>query len=387
MPHDASPTKPLPDVQSPPRYRRSAVRRWAFRTAAVVGSFAIAYGAGELLLRVLGYSPAFVNPVSSFHEPDPRLGFRGRPDLKARFVRPDFDIRIEHNHAGFRKVANRIPPEQAACRVHVFGDSFTWGWGVGQGEVFTDHLSRLLAESHVANYGINASGTCMQYVLFKHEVLERLHSGDIVLLLFCFNDFFNNTSPRRAHGVIEGDRVETRRPTMRFENHAHEWIKRHSYLANLSIFLFDFYRKRGRVQRQLEVAKAGPALPRDLPEVVITRHYLEQFRDRCRESGARFLIVRIPHPTEMDAERVHGEPTRMARTLEIHCRELDIPLLDLLGPLYAAAQTEAGPLYFPLDHHWTPAGHCHVAHILAAEFAGRGWVRTADHVGAGDRTE
>ena len=66
------------------------------------------------------------------------------PDLAARFYGPDFDVRIVNGPGGFRVAGARVLPDADAECVVVLGDSFTWGWGVAQGEIFTDHLQDLL---------------------------------------------------------------------------------------------------------------------------------------------------------------------------------------------------------------------------------------------------
>jgi hypothetical protein len=49
------------------------------------------------------------------------------------------------------------------------------------------------------------------------------------------------------------------------------------------------------------------------------------------------------------------------------CREKGVPMLDLLAGFRAAVASADEDLYFPLDHHWTPAGH-RVAASLMADF-------------------
>ena len=130
-------------------------RRLLFAVLAILLSLLATAVVGEGVLRLAGYSPANVNPLKSFHEFDPVLGWRGRKLYTARFKRPDFDVVIAHNAAGFRKQVNLDAKlNQAPHRVFVFGDSFVWGWGVAQGEVFTDRMNLLLPNYSVHNYGI-----------------------------------------------------------------------------------------------------------------------------------------------------------------------------------------------------------------------------------------
>ena len=95
----------------------------------------------------------------------PCIGWRGRKLYTARFKRPDFDVVVAHNAAGFRKQVNLEPKlDKAPHSIFVFGDSFVWGWGVGQGEVFTDEMNLLLPNYSVHNYGIDGVGTVVEYL-------------------------------------------------------------------------------------------------------------------------------------------------------------------------------------------------------------------------------
>jgi lysophospholipase L1-like esterase len=64
--------------------------------------------------------------------------------------------------------------------------------------------------------------------------------------------------------------------------------------------------------------------------------------------------------------------TEVERRLEGWAEGLDVPFLDLTDSLRAAARTQRD-LYWPLDGHWTPAGH-HVASIAIYQ-----WI-TSQHV-------
>ena len=162
---------------------------------------------GEAVLRLAGYSPANVNPLKSFHTFDPAIGWRGRKLYSARFKRPDFDVLIVQNADGYRKQENlEAKLNQAPHRVFVFGDSYVWGWGVAQGEVFTDRMNLLLPNYSVHNYGITGIGMVIEYDIFSTEVRKLLRPGDVVLVMFCNNDFGENVDRELLHAeVVKGE--------------------------------------------------------------------------------------------------------------------------------------------------------------------------------------
>ena len=168
---------------------------------------------GEGMLRLAGYSPANVNPLKSFHEFDPVLGWRGRKLYTARFKRPDFDVVIALDAAGFRQQLNLDPNSNSAPhRVFVFGDPFVWGWGVGQGEAFTDKMNLLLPDYSVHNYGIDGIGTVVEHELFSTEVKPLVRLGDVVIVMFCNNDFARQCGPEEVPCRGRRRGVQSRQP-------------------------------------------------------------------------------------------------------------------------------------------------------------------------------
>ena len=67
--------------------------------------FVAALAVGEAVLRFLGYDRQYVNGVSSFHEFDPELGLRGKPNFTGRFNSADFDVTVSLDEHGFRRSA------------------------------------------------------------------------------------------------------------------------------------------------------------------------------------------------------------------------------------------------------------------------------------------
>ena len=122
----------------------SKLRGGIYRAAALVLSLAVACISGELGLRLAGYSQTYLNPFSSFHEYDPALGCRGKANFSGRFRQADFDVVVAHNDLGFRRQEQHPELPVPSHNVFVLGDSFVWGYGVGQSEVITDQMSTRL---------------------------------------------------------------------------------------------------------------------------------------------------------------------------------------------------------------------------------------------------
>ncbi len=180
-----------PDLPSP--HSKGSSRR-AVRWTAALLSLIFSLGLAEIGLRCAGYKLSYLNALRSFHEPDQLVGYRGKPNFTARYHTSDFDVVIAHDERGFRRHETPPPKRLDAPAIHVFGDSFTWGWGVEQGEVYSDVLAREMPDSRVVNWGLNASGTVQQYAMFRQRVLPDLKPGDVVIVAFFQNDYGDNVN-------------------------------------------------------------------------------------------------------------------------------------------------------------------------------------------------
>lgn len=264
---------------------------WRFVMSGVSACLALAVSEG--FLRLTGYSRQYVNARNSFHVYDDTVGYGGKPSFEGRFRTVDFDVLVAHNGDGFRRQEHRHAAATGQ-RVYVFGDSFTWGWGVGQGQVYTDQMSRLLDDHEVLNFGLDGSGTIQQHVLFERHVKQQLQPGETVLLGFFSNDFSDNVRGHLRGEVRDGEIVVTGPgpPHSKLKN----WLKDRCYVFNLVAYQADRVQAARRqwrgAQRAAEQQKldGGPKkrdIPLDSSEAVVTSHFLQRFRDDCQERGRR----------------------------------------------------------------------------------------------------
>jgi len=350
-------------------------RRRIFALVTALGALVCALLAIEVGLRVLGYTPTYVNPLRSFHTNDPDLGYRGKPGFTGRFTRPSFDVIVAHDDLGFRRQERQRPEAASAVRIFCLGDSFTWGWGVGQGEAFTEHLSDRIADAHVVNRGVNASGTVYQWRLYERDLAPRTRPGDVVLVLFCDNDFGDNLfdEGQEPSCVVEGGVARVVSPTAHLEEGFKDRLKDLSYAFNLVDFAANVAKKRARAGRErtkgVEVAKAD-----DEPRRIATRFALAGLALDVRARGASLLVARIPEPPELLAA---SDPAALAtaqgfkKALEEICAAEGIELLDLAPALRGAPASDADGArsFFPDDEHWTREGHARAGAAIAARIA------------------
>jgi lysophospholipase L1-like esterase len=345
-----------------------------FAALAILLSLLATAVVGEGVLRLAGYSPANVNPLKSFHEFDPVLGWRGRKLYTARFKRPDFDVVVAQDAAGFRRQVNlEAKLAKAHHRVFVFGDSFVWGWGVSQGEVFTDRMNLLLPNYSVHNYGINGIGTVVEYLLFSTEVKKLLRPDDVVILMFCNNDFADNVDRKKVHAEAVNGEVKTVNPAKPLTTPVEDWLKNHSYLCNFVWYRADLYRLT-RVNRNQEDESLGRTITNSDERFAVTRYFLAKFQADCEAAKARFIVTHIPCQEELSEARAN-RPNKLANekaraeTLFSITRALHIETIDLLPGFLAHKNKTGEMLTFKSDGHWNRTGHQVVAELLSDYFS------------------
>lgn len=166
----------------------------------------------EVTLRALDVAPPHRHSLRGLHDGHPRLGWVGRSGYEARLSSPDFDVPVVFDEAGFRRPGVPFDGPQDAPRIAFLGDSFTWGWGVGQGQVFTDRLQAELGDAQeVRNYGISGYGSAQQLVLLE-ELLLPQEPRTVVLMFFANDvaDTIDSKDERRPWVEVVDDRPELR---------------------------------------------------------------------------------------------------------------------------------------------------------------------------------
>ncbi len=369
------------------RSRRSSsqARRILFPLVAMGLALAAACSIVELGLRICGFSRNYTNPTGSFFEPDSELGCHGKPDFVGRFRRTDFDVVVEHDASGFRR--NELPIDGAGQHdVYVLGDSFVWGYGVGQHDLLTNQMERRLSGQRVHNLGLIGAGTVEEYLLFQRHVVDRLRPGDTVVLVFFNNDFGDNIglhSRGRMYATIDNGQVRLVPPApVSAARQWKNWMKDTSYLFNLATYCADRIRETRSLKnlgdRDTRLKPPPSQIQADTcdrsPEVQITRHYLSEVKSACSTKQARFLVAYVPGQGELSEDDVTST-SDLCLEEEIACRQafgrivrdLAIEAVDLMPPMVAAKQSgRFDRMTFTHDFHWNPAGHTMAAETIAA---------------------
>lgn len=321
----------------------------------------------EVVLRLTDAVPEVGSPLYSFHESDSYLGWRGSPNVRLRYHRPEFDTLVRHDADGWRQPE---PPRPAhpARRILVLGDSFTWGWGVSQGEVFTDQLqARLPATVAVYNRGVIGFGTAQEYLLLERELAATAY--DAVVLMFFINDVADNTDGKDGHRpyfeLVDGQLLPHNQPPAPRTSPVQRFLKDHSRAYLFLEFELGMLKRwfKGEAEDERGYREAGAVDFHDLPGYAVTARLLDDMNRLTRAHGAGFFLVYIPQRSEFELESPYPYVRAIRAMIDDITRRAGIPLVDLSAPFREQA-TAGRELVFPIDAHWTPAAHRLAAEVL-----------------------
>ena len=133
-----------------------------------VGTFLICLSISEIAVRIL-------SPQSDLRRRDllfryePFIGREGIPNKKGLFANTSFKTTTTHNNEGFRDYNHDKKNKQNKFRIITLGDSFTWGHGVEDDEIYmkvlenmTQLLKLLTWEVQVATHQQRLRHTCLE---------------------------------------------------------------------------------------------------------------------------------------------------------------------------------------------------------------------------------
>jgi lysophospholipase L1-like esterase len=323
----------------------------------------------EIALRVSDAVPEVGSPLSAFYQSDSYLGWSGQPNQHLRYRRPEFDTMVQLDADGWRQPE---PPRPArpVHRLLVLGDSFTWGWGVSQGQVFTDLLQAALpATVAVYNRGVVGFGTGQEYLLLQREFAARAY--DAVVLMFFINDLADNIDGKEGHRpyfeVVDGHLHPRNQPAVAQNSPVEQFLKEHSRAYRFVDFEVGMLKRRfaGEAADERGYREAAAVDFHDLPGYAVTARLLGAIRRLTCEHGARFLLVYIPQRSEFEADAPLPYVRSVHAMIDDIARREGIPLLDL-SPRFQQQAKAGKQLIYAVDAHWTPAGHRLAADVLLA---------------------
>ena len=282
-----------------------------------------------------------------FMRADPEVFWSPIPGYRGEFMGKP--VRI--NALGLRGPGMADPRPAGRRRLASFGDSITFGYGVGDEETYPHALGDELAARGVEVINAGVTGFTSHQVLGFLKRVAPAVQPDVVSVCVGWND-------------------STRRPV-----DDREYERRLRMVSRLDGTLDRVYLFRAMKSAYLRVAAlqgidpaqgAQPTAFRVSPSQY--RENLEAIAAECRRRGIKPVFVALPR------RRVKGEPifeTPYAAVLAETGKSLGVPVLDT-GDLGLATTLPGNEAYFIDTLHLSPEGNRLLARLLARQITGKG---------------
>lgn len=392
---------------------RSRLRRGFANTLLTLVSLVVALVVVELGLRLYFYGTLEQPDYGqAFHQPDGKLGWTLRPNIRTSKQELDYKVPISINSLGVRGPEIPYARTPGVFRILIVSDSAIFGSGVDDDHTVPVMLAEMLAPLpvEVINLSVAAYSTTQEYLLFMKE--GRKYRPDLVLLGFApGNDVQTNYEPlqrlfqksqRRPFAALDADG----RLVIDYTHAEREAERRESAARSGTVGPFFkntvLLRVVGAVAEKLGgdakvdpniflgppyLARLDPALGLEGRTAAdyerlwgeawrVTHALIREIQAESRAMGAGFAIFVAPSKLQGDAatQRLVAESFpgvaldvgRIDRELEHFADQIGAPFLPVLPAMLAAADQAAEPLFYGFqDEHWTVAGSRVVAEALA----------------------
>jgi hypothetical protein len=140
---------------------------------------------------------------------DDKIIYELEPNLTSQFRH----VEVRTNSFGMRDLERPVAKAPDTVRVAILGDSYAFGWGVKQDQIFPRHLEQELARLvgsekniEVLNFGVPGYSTFQEVANFIDKGAQ--FKPDVVLVYFIHNDFALPFFIRDLRGT-EGDSLAT----------------------------------------------------------------------------------------------------------------------------------------------------------------------------------
>jgi len=324
----------------------------AWTTAALVALLPAYMLAGEIAWSYVRYKygDRLLGRIPAIHQPDPLLGYTLIPEAVGRHTRTgEFDVEYVIDAQGRKAIENVAG---VARTLHVFGDSFAFGFGVGNQATWLNRLRARLGDAlDVQNWGVIGYGLEQMYLAFERNA-EAIRPGDVVLFAPIAVDLQRGLAAGTyvCGNLILGQVLPGGSPTFpKFEDG--RWVA--ADLREECNFLLDAVLANTRLRWSLG-ALWRSFLHRQRHEAIMASadRVFAAARDLAEARGADFHVVFLPTPEEC-----------RSRAFTVALDDLETPWRTLM-PFCPDEPGAAGALRFPHDSHWSPAGHAWAADAL-----------------------
>jgi lysophospholipase L1-like esterase len=259
----------------------------------------VAFGIGEVLVRVAGLAPEVAQiSIGRFRfSPDPDIGYEPVPDYE--YLGEDLlyqEFRGRSNSLGFRDREHSLEPTEGGSRALVVGDSVTMGLYVDRDtDIYTSvleaELRRASRDVELINFGVSGYNTRQEVATLIEKGLQ--FAPDLVIVQYSLND-----TEMVNGGIIDRLREREQRSDAPDRTLAPAWLMNSELYRFVRFRLGDAGGSRARRDADLD------GLGTDT-----VRESFERLRRAADRHGFDVLVVVFPnferYTPELDAAHEH----------------------------------------------------------------------------------
>jgi hypothetical protein len=386
----------------------------------ILGNLGLA-GAAVLLTLLLGevvsrfLFPEWVPEAAerSFWEYDEALGWVNQSGRTGVHRHSDFAVDVSISDQGLRDRSYPEARTPGTRRMLVLGDSFAWGYGVEQAEIWHEVLEARHPGWEIINAGVAGYGTDQQLLYLERRGLE--FEPDVVLLLLHPNDFLDNNEPFRygyfkPHYELDGDSLRLTQvpvPQLDWEARFDRYLRFHTYLLYRVYHAPEIYEAwqeaRGEAREPPPVSAkprapekavktatpepaeaTSPTPPKERQRAAQSDEEDAERQRKRRERRQRAAASRPARKSKYDVdlaltERLLRELRDQASANAAKFLVVSVPMPDPPRSRFARSVEDAGiplllldaalrnpaePIRYANDPHWTPHGHALAADAI-----------------------
>ena len=275
----------------------------------------------------------------------PEIGWHSRPDLDA-FALADHVFHITTDAEGWRGHQSI-----EGADVLVFGDSYAFGHGVNDDDIYAHHTDGVVVKP------LGSDGYSMVHaVLWMERLQPRITDKVVVWMVYPGNDLHDNLRPNYGRYRMPFIRQREGQWELYTEHVSEEPWPCDDGSANYPKELAKLCTPGSETDRAL----AGAA------------YLVEKAAGVCREAGAALVVLSVPRREQIDEDRIEDLRAQAPQPERFDPSLLDAGLLEACAaagvPFVALSEVLVADDYQVADIHWTPAGNAKVGRWLAQRY-------------------
>jgi lysophospholipase L1-like esterase len=329
----------------------------------VLFSTLVALVLSEIVLRLMGSVPLYVSPERDrFWKYDSLLGWSHEPGQRGVFETSEFRTIVRINENGLRDRLHSYERQDESSRILILGDSFAWGYGVKDGERFSERLEDAFG-FEVINAGVSGYSTDQELLWYQNEGIK--YETDLVILVLAGNDVGDNErqlvstiyyKPRfilqDGELVLIGTPVPQTSPQGKF---IYSLSQRSALVYFLVQRYFDLRSVYAKMKDTSDRSSSQTAIDTKAEPFELTVALLEEIRNIAESKNARFMIVTTESWWNYRSDETYDD---LLTTLQKHgFLVLDVESMPGFDP---------EKMIIPNDGHWNSSGNEFVAKEIQA---------------------